>query len=78
MRLALFSLFIFTFASCVKMPPITICLSDVPRQIFHCIDREGKPFDCAFDDKMCADKLVSIPFEDYGTVLDYCSALKPK
>lgn len=58
------------------MPPITSCLSDVDRQVFHCRNKEGVDFDCKFSDKSCADKLVAIPFQDFGVVLDYCSELK--
>ena len=79
-RLWVYSIFLFPLclAACRHLPPITTCLSDVKRQVFHCVDRQDKEFDCAFTDMGCADKLVSIPFQDFGIVLDYCSALKTK
>lgn len=59
------------------MPPVTSCVYDQPRAKFHCIDFGGTAFDLSYDDPK-ADKLIAIPYEDFGTLLNYCKGLKGK
>jgi len=86
-RLLIICLCPFAFAGCPKMPPITTCFYDKPRGLGHCIGRDDKEFSCAFTKEAveanpgileCEDKLVMVPFQDFGIVLDYCSAMKKK
>tara|TARA_R110000868_G_scaffold117454_1_gene311935 strand:+ start:785 stop:1030 length:246 start_codon:yes stop_codon:yes gene_type:complete len=66
------------FGSCGKnLPPITSCVYDQPRTKFHCIDPKGNAFDVSYDDPK-SDKLIAIPFQDFGTLLNYCKGLKAK
>lgn len=60
-----------------KIPKVTTCLFDQPRQIFHCNDPQGKPIELMAADPK-ADKLVCLPFTDIGIVLNYCNNLKSK
>ncbi len=86
MRYLAFSFCLLLVGCGSKMPPITHCLYDKPREVAHCTGRDGKDFDCAFSQavkeargiELCPDKLIMIPFQDFGVVLDYCSALKKK
>ncbi len=72
------SLILLGVSSCgAKMPPITSCVFDQPRQVFRCVDNKGKEFDLyPIEDR--SDKLICIPFNDFGVVLSYCKGLKGK
>ena len=59
-----------------KLPPITACVYEKSTHIFRCVDKTGKAFNCGFDED-CADKMVAIPFQDTGILLQYCQGLKP-
>lgn len=76
-----FLIFIFlggVIASCgTHIPNVNTCLFDEPRQIFHCNDPQGKAFDLISTDPK-ADKLVCLPFNDIGIVLNYCNSLKSR
>jgi hypothetical protein len=63
------------------MPPVTLCLTDLKAQMYHCKDHNGNAFDCAFENEECANEhfhgpLVAMPVDDYGTLLNYCANLK--
>lgn len=68
-------LILLSIVSCAKIPPVTSCLYDEPRQTFHCISASGNAFEMMAIDPM-TDKLVCIPFNDFGIVLNYCNGLK--
>jgi len=52
------------------MPPITVCSYDQPIQTLHCIDAQNQAFDLLVTDEK-ADKMVAIPLNDFGVLLDY-------
>ena len=66
----------FSFNSCRgHLPPITSCIWDQPRAQFHCVDAKDQAFDLDYTDPK-SDKLIAIPFSDFGTLLDYCKNKK--
>ena len=59
------------FGCLPKMPPITTCVLDQPRQSLHCYDkRTDNSFTLVMSDPE-TDKMVCTPLKDFGVILDY-------
>jgi hypothetical protein len=76
---------VFSIGCGSKLPPVTNCVYHRESELGACTNPKGEEFKCALskeakknfpDLEMCPDKMLMMPFSDFGTLLTYCKGLK--